>query len=234
MPLFDEFEGGTIAEFWLPGTYGSGRYEPGAVTISKTYARAGGGSVRITVKESDIEQTSDDGRLTERAELDSGKHPFSGRDVWYGFSFLIPAGFPVVDNRLVIAQWKQNGVEGGPLIAQRFRDRRHYVTIQPPGSLTGARERYSLPDLTFGRWNDMVYHVRFSPSEDGCVEVWMNGRRVVSHKGVTTFKGGQNRFYNKIGLYRDRWNEPMTIYFDNYSLSDSYAAVDPSRFDRQR
>ena len=33
--------------------------------------------------------------------------------MWYGFSFLIPAGFPIVDNRLVIAQWKQDGVTAG-------------------------------------------------------------------------------------------------------------------------
>ena len=56
----------------------------------------------------------DDGKHTERAELDSGKHAFVGRDVWYGFSFLIPPSFPVVDNRLVIAQWKQTARAAAP------------------------------------------------------------------------------------------------------------------------
>ena len=103
---FDGFEGDTVASFWRPGNAGDGRYAPGAVAVSADYARTGTKSVRIIVREGDIEQTGDDGKQTERAELDSGRHALVGRDVWYGFSFLIPPGFPVVDNRLVIAQWK--------------------------------------------------------------------------------------------------------------------------------
>lgn len=73
--MFDGLEGERIADFWMPGDYGSGRYATGAVTISQSHARTGKGLVRITVKESDMEQTGDDGLLTERAELDSGIHP---------------------------------------------------------------------------------------------------------------------------------------------------------------
>ena len=80
----------------------------------------------------------------------------------------------------------------------------------------------------------MVYHIRFSRGDDGLVEMWMNGSRVVSHKGATAFKAGEDDIYNKFGLYRDRWKDPMTIYFDNYTLADSFAAVDPARFDRQQ
>src|SRR5207245_3291327 len=118
MPLADGFEGASVAGFWLPGNYGTGSYEPGAVVISKDYARSGTRSVRITVKEGDIEQRGDDSRRVERAELDSGHYPLLGRDVWYGFSFLLPPGFPIVDNRLVLASWKQSDVEGSPLIGQ--------------------------------------------------------------------------------------------------------------------
>jgi hypothetical protein len=194
--------------------------------------RSGKACVKITVKEGDVEQVGDDGMKTERAELDSGKHRFVGRDVWYGFSFLVPEGFPVVDNRLVIAQWKQGGVHGGPLIAQRFRAGRHYLTVRVPGDDDGDDERFRLPAIKFGTWNDMVYHARFSAGADGLVEVWMNGKRVVRRKGANCFKDGENRVYNKFGLYRDRWKDPMTIYFDDYTLGESFEAVDPARFDR--
>jgi hypothetical protein len=33
LPLVDEFEGNTVADFWLPGDYGSGRYAAGAVVL---------------------------------------------------------------------------------------------------------------------------------------------------------------------------------------------------------
>ena len=44
---------------------------------------------------------------------------------------------------------------------------------------------------------------------------------VVDYQGVTAYpaSGGyveRGLFYFKMGLYRDRWPEPMTIYFDEY------------------
>ena len=72
--LADGFESGSLGAFWLPGNYGTGLYAPGAVVVSKDYARSGIRSARITVKEGDVEQRGDDGRSVERAELDSG-HP---------------------------------------------------------------------------------------------------------------------------------------------------------------
>jgi hypothetical protein len=219
-------------DFFRPGDYGSGRYVAGAITLSNAYARSGKQSVQITVKTGDIKQTGGDDKLTERAELDSGGHPILDRDAWYGFSFLIPNGFPVVDNRLVIAQWKQSSLIGGPLVAQRFRNGQHYLTVRRAESGRNDK-KYSLPTLEMGKWNDMVYHIRFS-LDDGYVEVWMNGTQIVSHQGPTAFKDGENGFYNKFGLYRDRWEEPMTIYFDNYTLGDSFETVNPARYDQSK
>jgi hypothetical protein len=235
LPLFDGFEGNSIAGFWLSGNYGSGRFESGAIAISRSHARSGIGSVRITVKEGDIDQTNEeDGVHLERAELDSGRHPFLHRDVWVGFSFLVPSGFPVVDNRLVFAQWKQHGFSGGPLVAQRFRKGEHYLTVRIPNATPEDTRRFPLPKIMFDRWSDMIYHVRFSAGTDGRVELWMNGLQLVSYAGPTAVENGENSFYHKIGLYRDRCKEPMTIYFDNYTLGDSHNAVDPARFDSDR
>src|SRR6266850_2180692 len=206
MPLADGFEGDPVAGFWLPGNYGTGSYEPGAVVISKDYARSGTRSVRITVKEGDIGARGDDGQRVERAELDSGHYPLLGQDVWYGFSFLLPPGFPVVNNRLVIASCKQSDVEGSPLIGQRFRGGKHSVTVRAPG-VSGIGKSHPLPDIQLGRWTDMVYHVRYSTGDDGVIEVWMDGARVVSYRGATASKDGADRFYHKVGLYRDRWKE---------------------------
>ncbi len=225
--LFDGFEGSGVAAFWLPGSSGSGRHAPRAVTISNKYARTGKACLQITLRQGDVAQRSDDGTITERAEMDSGAHPFLGSEVWCGFSFLIPRGFPIVDNRLVIAQWKQKDIEG-PQVAQRFRNGRHHLTIRTP---EGEPKQFDLPSPGFEKWNDMIYHVRFSEQNDGLVEVWMNGTRVVSSSGVTALPGGRNAFYNKFGLYRDSWKEPMTIFFDNYTLGSEFAIVDPARFD---
>ena len=106
------------------------------------------------------------------------------------------------------------------------------MTIRVPG-VSGIGKSHSLPDIQLGRWTDMVYHVRYSSGEDGRIEVWMNGTQVVSYRGATASEAGADRFYNKVGLYRDRWKEPMTMYLDNYTVGGNFEGVDPSTFNRR-
>jgi hypothetical protein len=222
--LYDGFEGKTLGDFWMPGNYGSGRYVPGAVILSTNYARSGTYSAEITVREGDIEASGDDDTRVERAELDSGHFPLRGRDVWYGFSLLVPKDFPIVDDRLVIAQCKQLDVSR-PIVAQRFRKGIHTVTVESQG----RKESYKLPSIPLGQWVDMIYHLRYSTGTDGLVEIWMNGKQVVSYSGPAADPDAKNAFYNKIGPYRDRLKVPMTIYYDNYAMGGSMEAVDPER-----
>jgi hypothetical protein len=212
--LTDDFESNSIAPFWLPANYGSGLYVPGAVKISTNYARGGTHSVELTVHEGDIAQDGGDGHMTERADLDSGHFNLLNEDAWYAFSVLFPTNFPIVNTRLVFGSCKQADVPR-PIVAQRFRNGRHTFTIESQG----RRKEYTLPKLTLGRWCDMIYHVRYATNETGLVEVWMNGKQVVSYRGPTAEPGFKNAFYHKIGLYRDQMKSPMTAYFDNYTFS---------------
>lgn len=211
--LSDDFEGKKIADFWLAGNFGSGRYASGAVILSGAYARSGKQSVEITVHEGDIDAGGDDSTRVERAELDSGHFALRGREVWYGFSVLIPVGFPIVDDRLVISQCKQSDVSR-PIVGQRYSNGEHTLTIESQG----RKKKYHLPDIRIGRWMDMLYHIRYSAGSDGLVEVWADGAKVVSYSGPAADPNAKDAFYNKIGLYRDRLKQPMTIYFDNYTL----------------
>jgi hypothetical protein len=222
--LKDGFEGKTLADFWLPGNYGSGLYVPGAIKISTNYARSGMYSAEITVHEGDIDAAGDGDTRVERAELDSGHFALRGREAWYGFSLLVPKDFPIVDDRLVISSCKQSDVSR-PIVAQRFRNGKHTVTIESQG----REKSYNLPRIRLGQWIDMVYHLRYSTGTDGLVEIWMNGKQVVSYSGPAADPNAKNAFYNKIGLYRDRLKVPMTIYYDNYAMGASKEAVDAER-----
>jgi hypothetical protein len=224
--LRDGFEAAVLAPFWLPGDHGSGRYAPGAVVLTDECARSGRRSARITVRQGDVAQLGDSGQPNERAELDSGKHALLGRQAWCSFSFLVPPGFPLVDTRLVLSQWKQSGLPGSPIVAQRYVAGRHYVTIRDLGTRGGYRARYELPPIEPGRWHDMLWRVRFGDESTGEVEVWMNGRPVVHFRGATADAAGRGEFYHKLGLYRDRMAEPMTIFVDDYALGESREAVE--------
>ena len=47
----------------------------------------------------------------------------------------------------------------------------------------------------------------------------------VSFTGKTSYEKGKNRFYHKIGLYRDQWPDPMIIYFDDYILTNDTVMI---------
>jgi hypothetical protein len=222
--LKDGFEGKTVADFWLPGNYGTGLYVPGAIQLSTNYARSGLRSAEITVREGDIEAAGDDDTRVERAELDSGHFPLRGQEAWYGFSMLVPKDFPIVDDRLVVASCKQSDVSR-PIVAQRFQNGKHTFTVESQG----RKELYKLPPIPLGQWVDMIYHLRYSTGTDGLVEVWMNGKKVVTYSGPAADPQAKNAFYHKIGLYRDRLEVPMTMYYDNYAMGGSKEAVDPAR-----
>jgi hypothetical protein len=224
--LLDGFEADSVEKFWLPGDYGSGLYVPGAIRGSDKFARSGEQSVQITVREGNIEAAGDAGTTVERSELDSGHFTLMGRDAWYGFSVLVPRDFPIVDTRLVISSCKQSDVSR-PLTAQRFRNGKHTLTVESHGK----KREFRLPDLPLGKWADFVCHARYSTASDGAFELWMNGKKVASYSGPLADSGSKNAFYHKIGLYRDRMKQPMTIYFDNYAMGDSYESVDPARFE---
>ena len=83
-------------------------------------------------------------------ELDSGHFPLLRQEAWYGFSLLIPEDLPILDKHLVISSCKQSDVSR-PLVAQRFRDGRHSLTVE-----AGQEERVPLahdPGREMGRYD---------------------------------------------------------------------------------
>ena len=138
----------------------------------------------------------------------------------------IPKDFPVVDVRLVISSCKQSDVSR-PLTAERFRNGKHTFTVESQG----RKESYDLPNIPLGRWVDMICYSRYATNSDGRVQIWMDGKEVVSYQGPLADPTAKNGFYHKIGLYRDRMARPMTIYFDNYTMGNSYQEVDPAKFE---
>jgi hypothetical protein len=211
--LRDDFEGPQPAAFWLPGNYGSGLYVPGAVAVSTNYALSGKQSLQVTVHEGDIASPGGDGKTTERADVDSGHFPLLGLEATYSFSVLFPKGFPIVDTRLVFGTCKQSDVPR-PIVAERFRNGRHTLTVEAHGK----RTEYKLPEIKLGEWHDIKYRVRYETNMNGFVQAWFDGKKVVNYHGPTAQPGYKNAFYHKMGLYRDHLAEPMTAYFDAFTM----------------
>jgi hypothetical protein len=104
----------------------------------------------------------------------------------------------------------------------------------PSGTIEsqGRKQQFTLPKLPLGSWVDFICRARYWPGPDRRFELWMNGQRTASYSGPLADPGSKNSFYHKIGLYRDCCKDPMTIFFDNYAMGNSYEEVDPARFEK--
>lgn len=222
--VYDGFESPTLGNLWQ-----TGRFAPGAVQMQSAVVRAGHGAVRITLRPRDVFEAGTGGdRDSERDELQEAGGLESREDVAYEFSWsmYLPADFPVVPVRLVVAQWKQacNGhaacSNDSPVLAVRYIGGVLQITQSLGFIKTVLYEEKC--DLR-GQWLDLHFKVRFTPRTGGRIKAWLDGQQVVDFTGVTanpdtaaTGYANPSHFYFKMGLYRDVMPEPMTIYLDEY------------------
>ncbi len=212
-PVVDGFEAGSIGPLWK-----THRVKPGGVTIQRNIVRSGIAALRFELHQGDVAGIGGDGEATERAELQEADGLWArfGETHEYRFSVYVPADFPIVDTRLVTAQWKQHcedcSKNRSPIVAQRYRRGTLFVTIETP---TGRTTIYRYDRSILGQWVDLRYRIRFAVS-DGAVMLWLNGARVADYRGPLGYPDDPPEIYFRFGLYRDRLPQPMVIYFDDY------------------
>jgi hypothetical protein len=79
-----------------------------------------------------------------------------------------------------------------------------------------------------GVWVDWVMRVKWSTSSTGIREIWKNGVKIHDYRGVTSLYSSNSEY--RIGLYCGGGvDHTRTVYYDNYRIGTSYAAVDPSQ-----
>jgi hypothetical protein len=183
-------------------------------------------AARITLRANDcFEAASDDGSANERDELIESPLLWSrtGKIYEYAFSLYLPKDFPIVQTRLIIAQWKQvcewwDCRPSNPVLAIRYIGGILYITRKNDASQVTL---YRSQGEMRGQWLDFRFVTRFSQQEDGIINGWLNGRQIVQYQGVTAYRTAKGYpaygfFYFKMGLYRDLMKEPMTIYLDDF------------------
>jgi hypothetical protein len=228
--VHDGFESAVLSPLWSVE-----RMLPGAVEIQSRVVRSGKNAVAITLHPGD-QLPDEKGSVLERAELLEARELTSREDVAYSYSFsmFLPGDFPVVATRLVIAQWKQYCPSGqcrfdNPVLALRYRSGELALTLH-----VGPKTRtlFSTRDEIRGRWLDFTFLIRFSRGNGGRVKASLDGREIADYAGPTAYAeafgyppGG--RFFFKMGLYRDRTPETMTIYIDEYGKKE-LTGTDPA------
>ncbi|AFY86261.1 polysaccharide lyase [Chroococcidiopsis thermalis] len=196
--------------------------------------RAGNQAIKFTLKK-------EDARLygVKRAELKLGEVP-PDSEIWYGFSVFLPSDYQQDPSSEIIAQWhdlpdKNLGekwkspalslsTKDGKFILNRKWDSKR-VTVVPEG-----KEVVDLGLYQTGKWTDFVFRVKWSSGSNGRLEVWQDGKLVVSRNGPNNYNDARGP-YLKIGIYKGDWkNYPdkstiseRELYFDEVRVGDANA-----------
>ena len=219
--VYDGFESPVLSSHW-----NKRRMVPEAFRVQSNIVRAGHSAGEITLHAGDRhEDASDSGAASERDELMEEWWLFAHtqRTYRYSFSLYLPADFPIVPTRLVVAQWKQlcewsSCRPDNPVLAVRYQNGEMFVTRQDDHKRSIL---YSTKQEMRGRWLDFRFEARFSQDQDGSIDGWLNGEPIVHYKGPTAYQPQRGypvhgSIYFKTGLYRDEMQQPMTMYLDEY------------------
>ncbi len=235
VPVRDGFESTAIGDLWE-----TDKILPADVRMQSAIIRSGKSALQITLHTSDHFEAGRNGHQdSERAELTESEGLISreGETYRYAFSMFIPADFPMVARRLIIAQWKQECLRGGkcndnsPVLAIRYVSGVLSITQTIGAHLTTL---WKSPEDLRNRWLDFAFRICFTPNTDGRITARLNDSLLVNYTGPTTYQEDNStgyvapgRFYFKMGLYRDTMAEPMTIYIDDYSKELIYISHNP-------
>jgi hypothetical protein len=215
----DNFEAPPLSKFWEQD-----RLPQGGLEYVDAPHRPGEKAIKMTVRPGDFLRGQDGrGHLRERAEIaeKSDNYIPQGKDVWYGLSFYIPEDFYVVDNRLVIAQWRTNETPRNPITKER---------PNPPLAL-----RYINGDLTFtiknenewielfrqsatdkGAWHDLLVNYQLGDDHQGHCTVALDGTERQTYVGHMGYDQITPAMHFRMGLYRDHIEEPQSLLFSRF------------------
>jgi hypothetical protein len=149
-----------------------------------------------------------------RSEI-SLPHENGWNERWYGERILIPKEWVIDPAKPVdiVMQW--HGIPGNfratypNLEISVGEDRWHVRQSFGDPKTTPTRRDTKLEDrVQLGIWTAWVIHAKWSPKDDGILQIWKDGKLVIDVKGPNTYGtiGLEYTPYLKTGIYHPEWN----------------------------
>jgi hypothetical protein len=168
----------------------------------------------------------------------------SSRDRWYSFAVYFPAdGFTIDSQQEIFSQWHQSADKHlgespqSPATALRIKNDRFYLDTGynadkvSDGVYPESRKKIDLGLVTKDTWHEFVLHFIHSYGKDGLIEVWHNGKKVITHKGGNMYNSASMPKW-KIGVYKAAFKHHRSdvnkriLYFDNIRVGNQNATFD--------
>jgi len=212
--LRDDFEKREPSAIWSRSRMPQDGYQ-----VAMAPERLGDMAAILTVRPGDfLRQHSGETQIRERCELGEKMEYWiePGTDVWYGISFFIPEHFLVVDNRLVIAQWRTSQTTSrreNPPLSLRYingellftiKDEDRWITL-----FTEAR-------VAKGVWHDLLVNYRWGENHVGQCQAFLNGADKGKYDGYLGYSHLPAQLQFRFGLYRDHLEQAQSLLFSRF------------------
>ena len=207
-----DFETGNISQW-------SGKQMVSAdrLAIVSSPMRQGRYALKATVRQGD-NPISASGNRNELFRYTNEK---SGDEYFYSWSTMFASDFPNASTWQVFTQWHHSGCCGSPPVE-------FFVYGQEIRLNVNGTTVWKTP-LVRAQWNDFTFHVKWSPTSTvGFIELWHNGKQVITKRYMTTMYSGQYN-YLKMGLYRNSTiSQVGVVYHDGFTMGRTLADVSPT------
>lgn len=219
----DDFDGGALSKKW-----GAEAVDWSRLQVVSNPTRRGSGAFKCTVHPGDVAAGKN------RAEIFLHNNDPLNSEAWYRWSVMIPTDYvdrAGSDSFQIIGQFHDqpdtsrgqtwdNYPHHPPMIAMHYGADK---TGSGFGLVYGAEpnhKRVAMKYIEKGRWYDVKMHIRWSQSNDGFLECWLNGEPWTPFNGKDHKVYGANMYNNapaylKLGLYRGSgFTTANTVYYD--------------------
>jgi hypothetical protein len=156
----------------------------------------------------------------------------NGQEEWWAHSVMFPSDFVFPFAGGIVMDFHHNASRGqANFELQTMRGVGLRFRGYGGGSVNAGQYTYEIPDPygaargTVARnvWYDFVYHVKWSEGSDGLMEAWLNGRKVMTHRGPTLYAGIS--CYFKLANYHAPHGQPSSVIHDRIVRGSSAAEV---------
>jgi hypothetical protein len=166
------------------------------------------------------------------------------KEMWYSFAAFFPADdFAMDSGDEIISQWHQApdshlGEDSQSpathlvikndrfILDTGYNNKRISNEVIPE-----SREKIDLGLVTKDRWHQFVFHFIHSYEADGLIEIWHNGKKILTHTGGNMYNNEDMPKW-KLGIYKWKWNGHETtdtrkrvLYFDNIKVGDKQVSL---------
>jgi len=185
-----------------------------------------------------------------RAELKHYTMAPMGSEFWYGFSTYLPSTWAEDTAPEIITQWHDipdfwaGEPWKRPSLTLSINSKNWAISnawdtdFITRGNNTLNRTKLWSGSYEREKWTDWVFHIKWSHKDDGLIEAWKDGTRIVNKRGPNTYNDLLVP-YLKVGIYKYPWknNKPPSnvsnraIYFDEIRIgnaSTSYEDITPA------